>query len=74
MNIAVIGAGLGGLVVGRGAAARGNAIRVFESEQRAGGQLHTVREHGFVVEYGGPFNAHSSRYARSARFTLSSPM
>lgn len=52
MNIAVIGAGLSGLAVGRGVAARGNAVRIFESGTRAGGQLHTVREHGFVVEYG----------------------
>ncbi|HET9930459.1 MAG TPA: FAD-dependent oxidoreductase, partial [Polyangiaceae bacterium] len=52
MNIAVIGAGLSGLVVARACAARGDSIRVFEAEPRAGGQLHTLREHGFVVEYG----------------------
>lgn len=52
MNIAVIGAGLAGLVVARECAARADSIRIFEAEPRAGGQLRTVRERGFVVEYG----------------------
>lgn len=52
MTIAVIGAGLAGLVVARACAARSNAVRVFEADTRPGGQLRTLRDGGFVVEYG----------------------
>lgn len=52
MNVAVIGAGLSGLAVARGRARRGDSVTLFESESRTGGQLSTLRERGFVIEYG----------------------
>jgi protoporphyrinogen/coproporphyrinogen III oxidase len=51
-HVAVIGAGLAGLTVAWRRARSGDRISVFESEKRLGGQLHTERSAGYVVEHG----------------------
>jgi oxygen-dependent protoporphyrinogen oxidase len=51
-RIAVIGAGLAGLVVAFRRAAAGDRVLVVEASPRPGGQLHTERTAGFVVEHG----------------------
>ncbi len=51
-RIAIIGAGLAGLVVAFRRAAAGDQVLVVETSHRAGGQLHTERTAGFVVEHG----------------------
>lgn len=51
-SVAVIGAGVAGLVVALRRAARGDDVTVFEASPRCGGQLHTERAQGFIVEHG----------------------
>jgi len=57
LRVAVVGAGLGGLTaahaIRRHAAERGRGVEleVWDAHARPGGQLHTVREDGFVVEW-----------------------
>ena len=51
-RIAIIGAGLAGLVVAFRRQAAGDRVLIVEASPRAGGQLHTERTAGFVVEHG----------------------
>jgi oxygen-dependent protoporphyrinogen oxidase len=51
-RIAVIGAGLAGLVVAFRRMAEGDQVLVLEASPRPGGQIHSVREAGFVIEHG----------------------
>ena len=57
LRVAVVGAGLGGLTaahaIRRRAAERGHALEleVWEAGDRAGGQLRTVVEDGFLIEW-----------------------
>jgi oxygen-dependent protoporphyrinogen oxidase len=51
-RIAVIGAGLAGLVVAFRRATAGDRVVVFEAAPRLGGQLHTERTDGFTIEHG----------------------
>ncbi len=48
----MIGAGLTGLAVALRRGRAGDRVSIFEADARAGGQLHTIREGGFVVEQG----------------------
>jgi oxygen-dependent protoporphyrinogen oxidase len=51
-RIVVIGAGLAGLAVAARLASAERDVLVLEAEPRAGGQIHTFREPGLVVELG----------------------
>jgi len=51
-DIVVIGAGLTGLTTAYTLARKGCKVTVIESSDRAGGQIHTHREGGFVFESG----------------------
>ena len=65
---AVIGAGLTGLTVAHVLAQRKHEVILLETEPRVGGQLHTVIEHGYVVEHGAEgFVTRSEAVPRLAR-------
>jgi oxygen-dependent protoporphyrinogen oxidase len=51
-RVVVVGAGLAGLAVATRLAGAGRPVLVLEASPRAGGQLHTWREPGLVVELG----------------------
>ena len=51
MKIAVIGAGIGGLVAGYRLAISGHDVTVFDGANRAGGVVGTTREAGFLCEH-----------------------
>lgn len=52
LTIAVVGAGLAGLVAAREISRRGHRVIVLESSQRLGGQIFTQHHQGFVIEHG----------------------
>lgn len=52
MRIAIVGAGLTGLVVAFRRAAAGDDVIVLEAAERAGGQIHSERAGDYVVEHG----------------------
>jgi oxygen-dependent protoporphyrinogen oxidase len=67
-RVVVVGAGLTGLVVAFRLAARGAAVVLVERDARTGGQIHTVREAGVVVELGAEgFVARSESVPRLCR-------
>jgi oxygen-dependent protoporphyrinogen oxidase len=49
---AVVGGGLSGLTVALRRALAGDEVVLFEASERLGGQLHSERTRGFVVEHG----------------------
>jgi oxygen-dependent protoporphyrinogen oxidase len=51
-HVAVVGGGLAGLVAARELAQSGAQVTVLEERARFGGQVHTERADGFVVEHG----------------------
>ena len=51
-DIVIIGAGLTGLTTGFWLTRAGKNIRILERSDRVGGQIHTLREEGFVFESG----------------------
>ncbi|HEY3593864.1 MAG TPA: FAD-dependent oxidoreductase [Polyangiaceae bacterium] len=51
-RVGVIGGGLAGLVVAYRRAAAGDDVVLLESGVRLGGQLHTERSDGFIIEHG----------------------
>ena len=51
-TVAVVGAGLSGLVVAYELKRRGLNVRLFEATGRAGGVIGTTRESGFLAEHG----------------------
>jgi oxygen-dependent protoporphyrinogen oxidase len=51
-RIAIVGGGLTGLAVALRRSRAGDRVTVLEAGPRLGGQLHTVREAGYVVEQG----------------------
>lgn len=51
-RVVVIGAGLSGLAVAARLVSAGRDVLVVEASSRAGGQLHTFREDGLIVELG----------------------
>ena len=51
-RVVVIGAGLSGLAVAARLLGAGRQVLVLEASPRAGGQIHTLREPGLVVELG----------------------
>jgi oxygen-dependent protoporphyrinogen oxidase len=51
-HIAVIGAGVAGLTAAFRRSLAGDRVSVFEATPRLGGQLHTQRSDGFVIEHG----------------------
>ena len=52
MNAAVVGGGLAGLAAAHRLLGAGVPVTLLEASSRLGGQVHTVRENGFVVERG----------------------
>lgn len=52
MRIAIVGAGLTGLVVAFRRAAAGDDVILLEASERIGGQIHSERVAGYVVEHG----------------------
>ncbi|MFO0996719.1 MAG: FAD-dependent oxidoreductase [Alphaproteobacteria bacterium] len=53
IDVAVIGAGMSGLVAARSLARAGRSVLVFEARDRVGGRLHSVDLAGTAVELGG---------------------
>ena len=51
-SVAVIGAGISGLVAARELESRGLSVRVFEAEARVGGKIATGTLHGMSIEEG----------------------
>jgi oxygen-dependent protoporphyrinogen oxidase len=51
-QVAVVGAGLGGLVAAHALRDRGLDVTVFEAAPRAGGKLRTDHEDGYLLEWG----------------------
>ncbi len=51
-NVAIIGGGVTGLVAAYSLRQRGVPFRLFESSNRVGGVIQTIREHGFLAENG----------------------
>jgi len=51
-RVAVVGAGLAGLAVAARLSSAGREVTVLEADSRWGGQIHTLREGGLVVELG----------------------
>lgn len=67
-HIGIIGAGVAGLTVAYRRQLLGDRVSVFEAAARVGGQLHTERVGGFVVEHGAEgFIAGSQAVAGLAR-------
>jgi oxygen-dependent protoporphyrinogen oxidase len=67
-HIAIIGAGVAGLTVAYRRQLAGDRVSVFEATARVGGQLHTERHGGFLVEHGAEgFVAGSQSVADLAR-------
>ena len=52
MHAAVVGGGLAGLVAARELVRSGAQVTVLEEKAKVGGQVHTERADGFVVEHG----------------------
>lgn len=52
MRVAVVGGGLAGLAAAEALVSRGAEVTVFEARSRFGGQVHTERANGFVIEHG----------------------
>ncbi|KXU36425.1 hypothetical protein AXK11_04540 [Cephaloticoccus primus] len=51
-TVAILGAGITGLVAAHRLAAKGIRVRLFEKTSRAGGVIRTTREGGWLVEHG----------------------
>ena len=51
-RVAIIGGGLSGLTVALRRARAGDDVVLFEATSRLGGQLHSQRDDGFVIEHG----------------------
>jgi len=51
-RIAVIGAGLAGLVVALRRSRANDRVTLYEASERLGGQLHTERTDGYTIEHG----------------------
>ena len=51
-RIVIVGGGLGGLAAAVRLAAAGHRVRVFEKNERVGGKLNMVREHGYTFDTG----------------------
>jgi len=67
-RIAVVGGGLAGLCAAHQLTRKGHSVIILESNQRLGGQLHTERKHGYVVELGAEgFIARSEAIPKLAR-------
>jgi monoamine oxidase len=54
-DVIVIGAGLAGLHAALTLEAAGLQVRVLEAQQRVGGRIHSMRQHGSTTEAGGTF-------------------
>jgi oxygen-dependent protoporphyrinogen oxidase len=52
VRVAVVGAGISGLANAFAAAEHGHEVVVLEAKPRAGGNIRTEREEGYVVEWG----------------------
>jgi monoamine oxidase len=54
-DVIVIGAGLAGLNAALALEAAGARVRVLEAQQRVGGRIHSMGQHGSTTEAGGTF-------------------
>ncbi len=69
-HIGIVGAGIAGLTVAFRRSLRGDRISLYEASPRLGGQLHTERSEGFLVEHGAEgFIAGSTALAELAAAT-----
>ncbi|RIA47587.1 NAD(P)/FAD-dependent oxidoreductase [Dichotomicrobium thermohalophilum] len=55
MDIAIIGAGLAGVMVARRLHEAGHAVTLFEKSRGAGGRMATRRTEGFAFDHGAPY-------------------
>jgi renalase len=63
-RIAVIGAGLSGVIAARDLAGAGRAVHIFEKSRGAGGRMATRRADGFGFDHGAQyFRAHAPDFA-----------
>ena len=51
-SVAIIGGGITGLTAAFYLQRRGLAVRVYEATDRVGGAIRTVRQDGFLAEFG----------------------
>ena len=54
-DVVVVGAGLAGLHAAATLEAAGLRVLVFEAQQRVGGRIHSMRQHGGTAEAGGTY-------------------
>jgi monoamine oxidase len=54
-DVVVVGAGLAGLHAALELEAAGARVRVLEAQQRVGGRVHSMRQHGSTAEAGGTY-------------------
>jgi monoamine oxidase len=64
VDVAVVGAGIAGLVSARELAAQGRSVVVFESADHVGGRIQTERKPGVYLEHGGIFHTEGYRNLR----------
>jgi len=63
VNIAIIGAGLSGVVLAQRLHGAGHAVTIFEKSRGAGGRMATRRAEGFAFDHGAPdFTAESAAF------------
>ena len=55
VDVAVVGAGLSGLVAARAVRAAGHTVAVLEAGDQVGGRVRSARVHGALVDLGGTF-------------------
>ena len=68
-EIAIIGAGLTGLTTAFWLTRSGKQIQIIEKQDRAGGQIRTFQENGFVYE-SGPKTIKSGRGKKEGSMAL----
>jgi phytoene dehydrogenase-like protein len=64
VDVAVVGAGIAGLVTARELIEQGRSVVVLESADHVGGRIQTEHKPGMYLEHGGIFHTHGYRHLR----------